>query len=81
MGRTYEEDLRASLERQNEIIKRQVLLEVIRLAAENETYEDFRKALYAEALSWMKEAEDQGWVKPETTEEAKSKLEDDGILL
>lgn len=79
MARNYEEDLRVSIEKQNEIIKRQVLLEVIRLAAENETYEGFRKALYAEALGWMKEAEEQGWVKPETTEQAESKL-DDGIL-
>ena len=81
MARTYEEDLQASIEKQNEIIKRQVLLEVIKLAAENETYEGFRKALYAEALSWMKEAEDKGWVKPETSEEVKSKLEDTSILL
>ena len=70
-----------SIENQNEIIKRQVLLEVIRLAAENETYEGFRKELYAEALSWMKEAEEKGWIKPETTEGVKEKLNDDGILL
>ena len=81
MARTYEEDLRASLEQQNEIQKRAILLEIIKIAAECETYEEFRKALYAEALSWMKEAEDKGWVKPDTTEQAKAKIADDGILL
>ena len=81
MARGYEEDLRASFERQNEIQKRAVLLEIIRIACENETYEDFRKALYAIALSWMQEAEDQGLVKENTTEQAKANAADDGILL
>lgn len=79
MPRGYEEDFAAALTRQTEITKRAVLLEVIKIAAECETYEDFRKALYAEALSWMKEAEEKGWIKPETTKEAK--ITDDGILL
>lgn len=81
MGRSYEEDLAAAIQKQSEIIQRQVLLEVIRLASENETYEDFRKALYAEALSWVKEAEDRGWVKSGTTKEVETKVNDDGILL
>jgi len=64
----YEEDIAASLKRQTSIIKKQVLLEIIQIAAGCETYDEFRKVLYARALGFMKEFEDEGVLKPGTTE-------------
>lgn len=79
-GRNYRQDLQAFIDKELEIAKKQVLLEIIQVAAECETYEDFRKALYAIALCWMKEAEDKGLLKSNTTAEAESKLDDNMLI-
>ena len=80
MARTYEEDLRVFWRNQLELQKREILLEIIKLAAENATYEGFRAALYAQALAWMEEGEKEGLVKPNATKQAEEKLADEGIL-
>ena len=64
----YAEDLVASMKAQTEFIKKQVMLEVIQVAATCETYDEFRKAMYGKALEFMKELEDEGGLKPGTTE-------------
>ena len=53
----YAEDLHAAMKAQTEFIKKQVMLEVIQVAATCETYEEFRKAMYGKALEFMKELE------------------------
>ena len=68
MGRDFEQDLAASIKFQSEIIKRQVILEIITMACECDDFEQFKKVLYARALGFMKELEDQGELKEGTTE-------------
>ena len=60
----YAEDLVASMRAQTEFIKKQVMLEVIQVAATCETYDEFRKAMYGKALEFMKELEAEGGLKP-----------------
>ena len=64
----YAEDLHAAMKAQTEFIKKQVMLEVIQVAATCETYEEFRKAMYGKALEFMKELESEGSLRPGTTE-------------
>ena len=64
----YNEDLAAIITRQSEIIKQQVLLEIITIACNCDDFDQFKKVLYARALGFMKEFEDQGMLKPGTTE-------------
>ena len=64
----YAEDLVASMRAQTEFIKKQVMLEVIQVAATCETYDEFRKAMYGKALEFMKELETEGSLKPGTAE-------------
>ena len=64
----YNEDLATIITRQSEIIKQQVLLEIITIACNCDTFDQFKKVLYARALGFMKEFEDQGMLKPGTTE-------------
>ena len=68
MGRDFDGDLAASINRQSELIKRQVILEIITMACECDDFEQFKKVLYARALGFMKELEDQGELKEGTTE-------------
>lgn len=68
MGRDFQEDLALSIQRETELIKRQVILEIITLACECDNFEQFKKVLYARALGFMKELEDQGELKEGTTE-------------
>ena len=68
MGRDFKEDLAASIHRQSELIKRQVILEIITMACECDDFEQFKKVLYARALGFMKELEDSGELKEGTTE-------------
>lgn len=67
---TYEKDLAALIKNQTEIIKQQVLLEIITIACNCDNFEQFKKVLYARALGMMKQFEDQGMLKPGTTEKA-----------
>lgn len=65
---TYEKDLALLIKNQTDLIKQQVLLEIITIACNCEDFEQFKKVLYARALGMMKQFEDQGMLKPGTTE-------------
>lgn len=67
---TYEKDLAALIKNQTEMIKQQVLLEVITIACNCDDFEQFKKVLYARALGMMKQFEDQGMLEKGTTEKA-----------
>ena len=65
---TYEKDLAQLLKNQTDLIKQQVLLEIITIACNCDDFEQFKKVLYARALGMMKQFEDRGDLKPGTTE-------------
>ena len=65
---TYEKDLALLIKNQTELIKQQVLLEVITIACNCDNFEQFKKVLYARALGMMKQFEDQGMLEKGTTE-------------
>jgi hypothetical protein len=67
-GSGYQEDVATIITKQAELIKRQVLLEIITIACESDDFDQFKKVLYARALGFMKEFEDQGMLKKGTTE-------------
>jgi len=67
---TYEKDLAAFIKNQTDIIKQQVLLEIITIACSCDDFKQFKGVLYARALGMMKQFEDQGMLKPGTTEMA-----------
>lgn len=67
---TYEKDLAVLIKNQTEIIKQQVLLEIITIACNCDNFEQFKGVLYARALGMMKQFEEQGLLKPGTTEKA-----------
>ena len=56
----YKEDLASAMKRQNDLIVQQVLLQVISVVAESETYDEFRKKMYSIALGDLKDMEDMG---------------------
>jgi len=56
----YKEDLASAMKRQNDLIIQQVLLQVISVVAESETYDEFRKKMYGIALGYLKDMEDMG---------------------
>jgi hypothetical protein len=64
----YAEDLVASMKAQTEFLKKQVMLEVIQVAATCDTYEEFKRAMYGKAIEYMKELEAEGGLKPGTVE-------------
>ena len=67
---TYEKDLAALIKNQTDMIKQQVLLEIITIACNCDDFKQFKGVLYARALGMMKQFEDQGMLKPGTTEKA-----------
>ncbi len=64
------EDTIQILHNQTELIKQQVLLEIITIACNCDDFDQFKKVLYSRALGMMKQFEDQGMLKPGTTEKA-----------
>lgn len=56
----YREDLASAMKRQNDLIVQQVLLQVISIVAESETYDEFRKKMYGIALGYLKDMEQMG---------------------
>ena len=70
----YNEDFVRALKKQTDLIIQQVMIQMIQLVTESETYEEFRKKMYALALSYIKDMEAEGIKVPET------KDPDDGIL-
>ena len=73
----YNEDLATIITRQSEIIKQQVLLEIITIACNCDNFDQFKKVLWARALGFMKQMEDEGIIKKGSTEKA-AKGEDIG---
>lgn len=56
----YKEDLASAMKKQNDLIVQQVLLQVISVVAESETYDEFRKKMYSIALGYLKDMGDMG---------------------
>mgnify|MGYP003290328455 CR=1 FL=1 len=56
----YNEDFVKALKKQTDIIIQQVMIQMIQLVTESETYDDFRKKMYALALSYIKDMEAEG---------------------
>lgn len=80
-GNNFEKDLALAITKQTEIVKQQVLLELITIACNCDDFDQFKKVLYARALGFMKEFEDQGMLKPGTTEKvAKGEHLDDSDI-
>ncbi len=67
---TYEKDVAAIIKNQTELIKQEVLLELITIACNCDDFKQFKGVLYARALGMMKQFEDQGMLKKGTTEKA-----------
>ena len=44
---TYEQDFAKAVQKQSDLIVQRVFIELIQLVTESETYEDFRKRMYA----------------------------------
>lgn len=68
----YQEDLAVALKKQGDLIAQQVLLQVISVVAESESYDEFRKKMYGIALGYLK---DMG-VTPDTINKATKTVED-----
>ena len=75
MSGGYEQDFARAVQKQSDLIIQQVFIQLIQLVTESETYEEFRKKMYALALSYIKEMEAEGIKVPETEDSS-----DDGIL-
>lgn len=69
----YEQDFAKAVQKQSNLIIQQVFIQLIQMVTESETYDDFRKRMYALALSYIKDMEAEGIKVPETNP-------DDGIL-
>lgn len=67
---TYDKDLAQIIKNQTELIKQEVLLEIITIACNCDDFKQFKGVLYARALGFMKEFEDKGMLKKGTTEKA-----------
>ena len=70
----YDQDFIKAVQKQSNLIIQQVFIQLIQMVTESETYDDFRKKMYALALSYIKDMEAEGIKVPET------KDPDDGIL-
>ena len=83
MPSNFEKDLALAITKQTEIVKQQVLLELITIACNCDDFEQFKKVLYARALGFMKEFEDQGMLKPGTTEKVAKgeQIEDSDVVV
>lgn len=65
MSRGYEQDFIQAVRKQSDLIVQQVFVQLIQLVTESETYDDFRKKMYALALSYIKDMEAEGIKVPE----------------
>ena len=65
MSRGYEQDFIQAVRKQSDLIVQQVFVQLIQLVTESETYDDFRKKMYALALSYIKDMEAEGIKIPE----------------
>ena len=62
----YNEDFVRALKKQTDLIIQQVMIQMIQMVTEAENYEDFRKKMYALALSYIKDMEAEGIKVPDT---------------
>ena len=62
----YNEDFVKALKKQTDLIIQQVMIQLIQMTIESETYDDFRKKMYALALSYIKDMEAEGIKVPES---------------
>lgn len=65
MSRGYEQDFIQAVRKQSDLIVQQVFVQLIQLVTESETYDEFRKKMYALALSYIKDMEAEGIKIPE----------------
>ena len=83
MSRRAEDQIKADMiagaQRNNALIVKQAMLEIIQIAVVCETYTDFRNALYAKALDYLGELESEGIVKAGTTATSKQDFKEHGI--
>lgn len=56
----YDQDFIKAVQKQSNLIIQQVMIQLIQLVTESENYEDFRKKMYALALSYIKDMEAEG---------------------
>lgn len=75
---TYEQDFIRAVQKQSDLIVQQVFIQLIQMVTESETYEDFRKRMYALALSYIKDMETAGIQIPNNDKNIKK--DEDGIL-
>ena len=61
----YVQDFVKAVQKQSNLIVQQVFIQLIQLVTESETYDDFRKKMYALALSYIKDMEAEGIKVPE----------------
>ena len=62
----YEHDFKLALQKQTDLIIQQVMIQLIQMTTESETYDDFRKRMYSLALSYIKDMEAEGIRVPES---------------
>jgi hypothetical protein len=78
---TYEQDFARAVQKQSDLIIQRVFIELIQLVTESETYDDFRKRMYALALSYIKDLESSGIKIPEQPEAEKKPASEDNDML
>lgn len=64
----YRDDIRAAMANQMEIMKKQLMLEVIQVVSVCDTYEEFKRNMYGKALEYMREFEADGTLKAGTVD-------------
>lgn len=62
----YEHDFKLALQKQTDLTIQQVMIQLIQMTTESETYDDFRKRMYSLALSYIKDMEAEGIKVPES---------------
>ena len=64
------QDILKNQQKHDDLLKQQVLFEVIQIVSVCETYEEFRKAMFGMAVEYMKQMEAEGFL-PKGTANAK----------
>lgn len=64
----YDQDFIKAVQKQSNLIVQQVFIQLIQMVTEAETYDDFRKKMYALALSYIKDMEAEGIKIPDESE-------------
>lgn len=77
---TYEQDFIKAIQKQGDLIVQQVFIQLIQMVTESETYDEFRKKMYALALSYIKDMEAAGVKVPKSTDDSKLDTTDVDIL-